>query len=66
MPGTKSSGRPGGNPEIKKYGFKTNRAESCTAQISLRIPPSLKAELTQKENWQELVRQAIAEKLQSA
>ena len=66
MPGTKSSGRPGGNPDIKKYGFKTNRSESCTAQITVRIPPSLKAQLTQKDNWQELVRQAIAEKLQSA
>lgn len=52
--------------QIKAYTFKTERKESCTAQLNLRVPPSLLLELKKKDNWQELVRQAIAEKLQSA
>lgn len=48
------------NPPIENY-FKTDRKESCTAQISVRIPPSLKAKLKNVDNWQELVRQALEE-----
>ena len=66
MPGTKTSGRPGGNPNIKEYGFKTDRPESLTAKLSMRVAPSMLAELKKKDNWQELVREAIAEKLKSA
>ncbi len=66
MAGTKSSGRPGGNPNIKEYGFKTDRAEPLVAQLNIRVPSSLKAKLKKKENWQEFVRQAIIEKLESA
>ena len=66
MPGTKASGRPGGNPDLKNYGFKTDRPESLTAKLSMRVAPSMLAELKKKDNWQELVREAIAEKLQSA
>jgi hypothetical protein len=58
--------RPGGNPEIKEYGFKTDRPESLTAKLSMRISPSMLAELKKRDEWQELVRQAIAEKLKSA
>jgi len=32
----------------------------------MRVAPSMLAELKKKDNWQELVREAIAEKLQSA
>ena len=64
MPGTKSSGRPGGNPDIKKYGFKTDRSEPLREKLQLRVSVSMKQELSAKENWQEFVRQAIAEKLQ--
>ena len=53
------------NPPKENF-FTTDRDESCTAHISLRVPPSLKAKLKEKENWQEFVRQAIAEKLKSA
>ncbi len=66
MPGTQSSGRPGGNPDIKKYGFKTDRAEPLRERVQIRIPTSMKKKLQEQENWQEFVRQAIAEKLQSA
>lgn len=57
---------PKGNPKIKEYGFKTDREESLTAKLSMRVPPSMLDELKKKDNWQELVRQAIAEKLASA
>ena len=57
---------PRGNPKIKEYGFKTDREESLTAKLSVRITPSMLKELRKKDNWQELVRQAIAEKLESA
>ncbi len=50
-----------GNPEAEKYHFKTDKPEACTAQISVRIPPSLKAELKQLDNWQELVRNTLKE-----
>ena len=52
--------------QIEAYTFKTKRKESCTAQLNLRVPPSLLTEIKNQENWQEFVRQAIIEKLQSA
>ncbi|MDJ0535763.1 MAG: hypothetical protein QNJ70_25290 [Xenococcaceae cyanobacterium MO_207.B15] len=66
MPGTQSSGRPGGNPDIKKYGFKSDRDEPLRERLQIRIPTSMKKKLEEQENWQEFVRQAIAEKLESA
>ncbi len=50
---------PKGNPDIVKYGFKTDRAEPYTAQISLRIAPSVKEKLQQVEGWQEEVRKLL-------
>jgi L-lysine 2,3-aminomutase len=52
--------------QIKAYTFKTQRQESCTAQLNLRVPPSLLSEIKSRDNWQEFVRQAIAEKLQQS
>ena len=52
--------------QIKPYVFKTDRQESCTAQLNLRVPPSLLSQIKSQDNWQEFVRQAIAEKLHSA
>lgn len=48
-----------GNPDIYKYGFKSDRNESYTATISLRIPPSLKEQLKDVDNWQQLVRDTL-------
>ncbi len=45
--------------KAKKTQFKSDKAESCTAQISVRIPPSQKAKLKQVEGWQEEVRKLI-------
>ncbi len=65
MPGTKASGRPGGNPDFgTKYAFKTDREEPLTESLSLRVPASMKSELKRLQNWQELVREAIVEKLE--
>ena len=58
--------RPGGNPEIKKHGFKTDRAEPLLEKLQLRISASMKRQIQEKENWQEFVREAIAEKLKAA
>ncbi|WP_181256761.1 hypothetical protein [Merismopedia glauca] len=64
MPGTKASGRPGGNPDFgTKYGWKTEREEPLTESLSLRVTASMKSELQHLENWQELVREAIRLKL---
>ncbi len=53
-------GRPGGNPDLVKYRFTTDRKESCTAKMTLRLPPSQYAKLKEIDNWQEKVRGAIA------
>ena len=64
MPGTKSSGRPGGNPDFgTKYKFKTDRQEPLTELLAVRVSANMKSEIKQQTNWQEFVRQAIAEKL---
>jgi hypothetical protein len=66
MPGTKTSGRPGGNPDLQKYSFTTDRDEPLRERLQIRVPASMKKELEAKDNWQEFVRQAIAEKLNRA
>ena len=63
MPGTKSSGRPGGNPDIVKYGFTTERKEALTAQMNVRVAPSMLAKVKKQKNWNEFVRQAIEKAL---
>lgn len=50
------------NPSPKTR-FKTDREESLTAKLSVRIAPSMLDELKSQENWQELVREAIAKAL---
>ena len=65
MAGTKTSGRPGGNPDIKKYGFKTTRPEPLKEKLQVRITASMKKKLNETDDWQEFVRQAIQEKLES-
>lgn len=63
-------GRPGGNPDLKKYQFqqKYDWDEPCTERMQIRMPPSMKKAIKDGliKDWQEVCRQAIAEKLQSA
>ncbi len=58
-------GRPGGNPDLVKYQFSTDREEPCTAKMTLRLPPSQYAKLKKIDNWQEKVRGAIASLVKS-
>ncbi|MBE9168662.1 hypothetical protein IQ238_14495 [Pleurocapsales cyanobacterium LEGE 06147] len=60
--------RPGGNPDIKKYGFTTERENPLVEKMTLRMDEEMKAAIKAGKlpNWQEIARQAIAEKLQSA
>ena len=55
--------RPGGNPALTKHQFTTDREEPCTAKLQVRVPPSMLAELKEYKNWQEIVREVLAEKL---
>lgn len=61
-------GRPGGNPDITKHGFKQkfDWNEPCSEVITLRVPPSMKAAIKAKliDNWQELARQTIAAEIE--
>lgn len=73
MPGTKSSGRPGGNPALKTAEFQQvhgyqiedpDREEAFTELLQLRITPSMKAALkAMGKEKNTFVRDAIAEKL---
>ena len=48
------------NPPVENF-FTTDRPESCTAKLSVRVPPSLLGELKSLENWQEFVRTTLKE-----
>lgn len=68
MPGTKDSGRPGGNPELSQYTYQKEdpeREEAFTELLQLRITPSMKAALQAKGRQKnQFIRDAIAEKLE--
>ncbi len=68
MPGTKSSGRPGGNPDIKKHGFKTSRKYPLTETESLKLDKPTKEKLKAGllPNWRDIARDAIAKALAEA
>ncbi len=61
-------GRPGGNPELKKYQFKQKHDwdEPCIEKMTLKMPSSLKAAIKAGliEDWQEVARRAIAAELE--
>lgn len=57
-------GRPGGNPDLVRYQYATDREEPCTAKMTLRLPPSQYAKLQEIDNWQEKTRRAIAQLLE--
>ncbi len=63
MPGTNTSGRPGGNPDLIKYQFKTERPEPLAGKLTLRITHSDLQKLKELPSWQEKVRRKISELL---
>lgn len=58
--------RPGGNPELTKHRYSTDKDEPCTAKLTLRLPPSQYEKLKELPNWQEKLREAIANLNQQA
>lgn len=65
MAGTQASGRPGGNPEIAKYGFTTDREEPLTERIQLRVSVSMKQALEQIDgDRNEFIREVLAKALE--
>jgi len=61
MAGTKKSGRPGGNPEITKYGFKTDREHPLTELVAFRVDKPTKEKIKSGviTDWQKIAREAI-------
>ncbi|MGB5635643.1 MAG: hypothetical protein WBM86_23085 [Waterburya sp.] len=63
-------GRPGGNPDIAKYGFKPKHDwdEPCNERMQIRMPSSMKAAIKAGviKDWQEVARKAIAAALEEA
>lgn len=56
--------RIGGNPDLKKYQFTTNRDEPLTEKFTLRVTASMLQQLRSLDgNWREFVREAISDKL---
>ena len=54
------------DPRLKNLKpFTTDRKESCTVQMNVKMPPSLIAKIKEKDNWQEFVRQTLLEKLEA-
>ncbi|ERN41353.1 hypothetical protein KR51_00019200 [Rubidibacter lacunae KORDI 51-2] len=60
MPGTHNSGRPGGNPELAKYHYTTDRSEPLTENLNIKVPRSWKAVVRAEKGWPDRVRRAIA------
>ena len=50
-----------GNYELYKHGFKSDKEEAYTAQISIRIPPTFKERLVKIPDWRNRVRELIFE-----
>ena len=57
--------RPGGNPDLIKYQFTTERSEGLSEQVTIRVGKTMKQLLIEKRipNWQEVCRQALAKAL---
>ncbi len=55
---------PNYNPPKENF-FTTSRKESCTAQMNLKMPPSLLEKIKQQKNWQEVVRNILAKEFAS-
>jgi hypothetical protein len=53
--------RKGGNPDIIKHGFTTDREEPLTKQMQLRVTETMWQQLQTQSDWREFVRQAITD-----
>ncbi len=59
-------GRPGGNPNIKEHGFKTDREHPLNQSMTLRMDQPTKEAIKSGKlpNWQKIARDAISKALQ--
>jgi ATP-dependent helicase YprA (DUF1998 family) len=53
----------GGNPDLEKYQFTTDRDEPLTAKFTLRVTRSMLNELQAISNWQEKTREKLSDLL---
>ena len=58
-------GRPGGNPNIKDHGFKSDREHPLTQKITLRVDEPTKVALKAGKlpGWSKIAREAIEKAL---
>ena len=58
-------GRPGGNPNIKEHGFKTDRKHPLSQKITLRVDEPTRAALKAGKlpGWSKIAREAIEKAL---
>ncbi|MEH2071866.1 MAG: hypothetical protein V7K47_27580 [Nostoc sp.] len=52
-----------GNPDIKNYGFKTDREEPLTEKMNIRMTKSMKQEVHKQDDPPEFCREAIQKAL---
>ncbi|WP_026732850.1 hypothetical protein [Fischerella sp. PCC 9605] len=52
-----------GNPNIKNYGYKTDKEEPLTESMTIKMPKSMKDKVKAKDNPAEFCRQAIQKAL---
>jgi hypothetical protein len=58
--------RTGGNPDLEKYQFTTEREEPLTAKFTLRVTHSMLTELKAISNWQEKTREKLSDLVREA
>ena len=61
-----AKGRPGGNPDLKNYQFKTDRKYPLTESMTIKFDRPTKEALTSGKlpNWREIAREAVAKALE--
>ncbi len=61
-------GRPGGNPNLKDYGFKSDREHPLTEKVSFRVDEPTKAKLKAGKlpGWTQIAREAVEKALAEA
>ena len=61
-------GRPGGNPNIKDYGFKSDREHPLTHKINIRVdePTKIALKAGKLPGWSQIAREAIEKALAEA
>ena len=61
MAGTKGSGRPGGNPDLEKHQYTTDKTEACTGKLDLLVAPTDLEKLRAIDGWRDTLREKIKE-----